>query len=63
MEMGQIRDLSVEEIWAREKEIRKEMFNLRFQGAAGRIENPARIRVLKRDLARLLTALQEKKKA
>jgi large subunit ribosomal protein L29 len=41
-------------------ETRHELFNLRFQSATGALENPARIRLAKREIARVLTVLNEK---
>jgi len=40
--------------------LKKEQFNLRFQRATGQLENTARIRVVRRDIARILTVLQQK---
>ncbi len=40
--------------------LKKEQFNLRFQGATGQVENTARFRVLRRDIARIKTALNAK---
>ncbi len=42
--------------------MRKELFNLRFQQATGEIENPMRIRSIRKDIARVLTVITEKKK-
>ncbi|MCL4148576.1 UNVERIFIED_CONTAM: hypothetical protein GTU68_020627, partial [Idotea baltica] len=39
---------------------KKEQFNLRFQGATGQLENTSRVRVVRRDIARILTVLNEK---
>ena len=43
--------------------LKKEAFNLRFQQATGQLENPARLRSVKRDVARVHTILNEKAKA
>ena len=40
--------------------LKKEQFNLRFQQATGQLEKPSRIRDVRRDIARVLTALREK---
>jgi large subunit ribosomal protein L29 len=50
-----------EEIATKVSEFRKELFNLRFQAATGEIQNPLRIRALKRDIARANTIVTEKK--
>ncbi|MEM8775700.1 MAG: 50S ribosomal protein L29 [Pseudomonadota bacterium] len=43
--------------------LKKEQFNLRFQAATGSLENPARIKTVRRDVARVKTVLNEKAKA
>ena len=43
--------------------LKKESFNLRFQAATGQLENPARLRSVKRDVARIKTVLNEKAQA
>ena len=44
-------------------ELRQEMFNLRMQKSFGQMENPARLRIVRRDLARVKTVIREKEKA
>ena len=44
-------------------ELRKEQFNLRFQKASGQLENTARVRQVRRDIARIKTILQQKQQA
>jgi large subunit ribosomal protein L29 len=56
---SEIRAMSIEELDQKEKELRKELFNLRFQKATGEIQNPMRIRQVKRDIARILTIKTE----
>ena len=56
----EIRDLSPEELSAKALELKKELFNLRFQQAMGQIENPMRIRILRKDIAKTKTILKEK---
>lgn len=60
MKASELRELTVEELRGREAELRKELFNLRFQAATGEIENPLRMRVVRKDIARLLTVINEK---
>lgn len=60
MKAVEVRELTVEEIVAKEREIELELFNLRFQQALGQLENPARIRQLRRELARIKTIAREK---
>lgn len=55
-----LRDLTVEELQDKEKNMRKELFNLRFQSAVGHIENPNRFKEVRREIARLLTTIRLK---
>jgi large subunit ribosomal protein L29 len=54
--------LTIDELGQKEKDLRKELFNLRFQMATWEIENPMRIRTVKKDIARVLTIKSEKLK-
>jgi large subunit ribosomal protein L29 len=63
MKASDLRDLSIEELRAREKDVREELFNLKFQHATGQLENTMRIPQLRRDLARMKTILREKERA
>jgi large subunit ribosomal protein L29 len=56
----QLRDLTDEELEHRLAETRHELFNLRFQAATGALENSARLRLAKREIARILTIRQER---
>jgi len=56
----QLRDLTNEELERRLHETRQELFNLRFQAATGSLENTARLRLAKREIARILTIRQER---
>ena len=56
----EMRDLSKEELTAKATELKKELFNLRFQQAMGQIENPMRLRTLRKDIAKTKTILREK---
>jgi large subunit ribosomal protein L29 len=56
----EMRDLSQEELAAKAAELKKELFNLRFQQAMGQIENPMRLRTLRKDIAKTKTILREK---
>lgn len=57
---GELRDLSADELAAKTADLKKELFNLRFRQAMGQIENPMRLRVLRREIARTKTILKEK---
>ncbi|MBI3354218.1 MAG: 50S ribosomal protein L29 [Nitrospirota bacterium] len=63
MKPKELRDLTIEELDNKEKELRKEFFNLKFQLAAGRVESPARFTQVRRDVARVKTVLKEKEAA
>lgn len=56
----EMRDLSQEELTLKAAELKKELFNLRFQQAMGQIENPMRLRTLRKDIAKTKTILREK---
>ncbi len=56
----ELRDLSNDELLAKAIELKKELFNLRVQQAMGQIENPMRLRTLRKDIARAKTVLKEK---
>jgi len=56
----EMRDLSMDELTTKAAELKKELFNLRFQQAMGQIENPMRLRTLRRDIAKTKTILREK---
>ena len=58
MKSQEIKDLAESEIAEKLKERRTELFNLRFQLATGQLDNPHRITVVKRDIARLHTELR-----
>jgi large subunit ribosomal protein L29 len=60
MKAGQIRELSGAEIAARIKELEEERFRLRFRRATEPLEDPLRLRVIRKDIARLKTVLREK---
>jgi large subunit ribosomal protein L29 len=62
MKVSDIRDLSLEELRGKEKDLREELFNLRFQHATGQLENTMRIPELKKDIARVKTILGEKQR-
>ena len=60
MRASEIRELSDEELNQKILDLRQELFNLRFQAASGRIEKPARLRTIRRDIARMKTVLRER---
>ena len=60
MRAKQLRELTDEELDSKMAETRQELFNLRFQSATGALENSARLRVTKREIARILTVKYER---
>ena len=58
-----IRELSVDELQTRLRELKQEALNLRLQKATGSLENPARIRQVRRESAQILTAVTAKASA
>ncbi len=57
---SELRDLTDDELERRLAETRQELFNLRFQSATGALENSARVRLAKREIARILTVRTER---
>uniref|UniRef100_A0A832LX32 Large ribosomal subunit protein uL29 n=1 Tax=Caldimicrobium thiodismutans TaxID=1653476 RepID=A0A832LX32_9BACT len=60
MKASELRELSLPELKEKLKSLREELFNLRFQKSIHRLENPMKIRLLRRDIARVLTVIREK---
>ena len=60
MTAQEIRNMSAEELTAKLAELKKELFNLRFQHAVNQLENPHKMTEVKRDIARVMTVLNEK---
>jgi len=58
-----LRDLTDDELARKLHETRQELFNLRFQSATGALENPARLKLAKREIARILTVRTERESA
>ena len=57
MKASELRNLSAEELTAKLKELKAELFILRFQHAINQLDNPTRIKAVKKDIARVLTTL------
>ena len=62
MKASQLRDMTDEELEQQMVTTRKELFNLRFQSATGALENSARLRAAKREIARILTVKTERER-
>ena len=63
MKAIEIRKMSAEELEAKLKELKSELFNLRFQHAINQLDNPHKIVDVKKDIARVMTILRETKNA
>jgi large subunit ribosomal protein L29 len=61
MKIKDIKALGSDELIAKEREFKKELFELNAQRQLGKIEKPASVRVIKKNIARILTVLNEKK--
>ena len=60
MKASELKNLSTQELAAKEKELKEELFNLRFQLATGQLTNPQRMRERKKDVARVKTLIRER---
>ncbi len=60
MKVSEIRELSVDDLHAREKDLDDQIFRLRIQKSMGQLEAPAKVRDLRKDLAKIKTILREK---
>ncbi|MGI6031802.1 MAG: 50S ribosomal protein L29 [Coriobacteriales bacterium] len=58
MKASEIRELSTEDLNAKLEEARTELFNLRFQMATSQLDNTARVKTVKKDIARICTELR-----
>jgi large subunit ribosomal protein L29 len=63
MKIKELRELSIDELGAKRRELRHEMLNLRIQQQSGQLENPSRIKILRRDVARIETILTSRTKS
>lgn len=59
MKMSEIRELGHEETQRKLNDLKEELFNLRFQHEIGQLENTAKLKILRQDIARINTALKE----
>ena len=60
MELKKMRELTEVELKAELEKMKKELFNLRFQHVTGQLENPVKMREVKRNIARVKTIMREK---
>ena len=61
MTANEIRELSLDELDTQVKELKQELFNLKFQKTLGQLHNTTKIQQVKRDIARMKTIITEKK--
>jgi large subunit ribosomal protein L29 len=59
MKMTELKDLTPPELTAKSRDLRQEVFNLRLQQASSQLEKPARLKTLRRDVARLETRISQ----
>ncbi|MCS7281348.1 MAG: 50S ribosomal protein L29 [Desulfobacterota bacterium] len=62
MRARELRELTDDELMKKKKDLKEELFNLRFQLSTGQLENTARIKAVKKDIARIETILNERRK-
>lgn len=63
MKIKELRELTVEELSARRNELKQETVNLRIQAQVGQLENPSRLRIIRREVARIETLLSARRMA
>jgi large subunit ribosomal protein L29 len=59
MKMSEIKDMTADELSAKSRDLRQELFNLRLQQASSQLEKPARMRTVRRDVARVETRISQ----
>lgn len=59
MKANEIKDMTVDELNSKLAELKQELFNLRFQHAVNQLENPKRLRAVKKDIARVKTFIRK----
>lgn len=60
MKIKEIRDLSIEELTRKNKELVEELFKLRLRHTSGQLESPAMMRSVRKDIARIMTVIKER---
>jgi len=60
IDVSELRDLTVDDLRVRERDLRDQLFRLRIQKSMGHLEAPGKVRTTRRDLARVKTVLREK---
>ncbi|MBU1274135.1 MAG: 50S ribosomal protein L29 [Proteobacteria bacterium] len=60
MKDAELKELSLEELAQKLEDLRQELFNLKFQHSTGQLENPMRVKQTKKDIARVLTFINQR---
>ncbi len=60
MKAKELKELTVEELQKKKKDLKEEIFNLRFQHSTGQLENTSRMKLVKKDIARIEAVLHQK---
>ncbi len=63
MKIAELRDKSIDELHGRERDLADQLYKLRFQRATGRVENPSKMRDIRREIARIKTLLNQRARA
>jgi large subunit ribosomal protein L29 len=63
MKAADVRNLGADELTAKERELTDQLFRMRIQKSMGQLENPDKVRLVRRDLARVKTVLRQKRNA
>ena len=63
MKMSELKDLTLVELTAKGRDLRRELFNLRLQQASAQLEKPAQLRTIRRDIARIETRMTQLRQA
>ena len=61
MKAAELRDLGVDELGARERDLTDQLFRMRIQKSMGQLEAPEKLRIVRRDLARVKTVLRQRR--
>jgi len=61
MKVNKLRDMSADELLSKSTELTQELFNLKFQHHTGRLENAAKLSIVRKDIARVKTILRERR--
>lgn len=61
MKIKELREMTIDELGNKSRELKQEMFNLRIQQQSGQLENPSRLNLLRKDVARIETIISERR--